>query len=225
MGCAIETSKPKRRRKGLSTARPYSELSEEAKERARDWWREKGNSFDDQDAEYLTDCFAEELLEEYGIEVDTRTEKLCNGNTRQRPHIFWGLGYCQSDDLEFKASVDVEELAKKDKGIRDIMQSLMLLEAAAGWDSSLEWSASMDEHGACVTCYPTHDNLNDDEERVTYELFQALEEELGRLYKTARHHLMKMGYAEIEYQDSDEYIAEMLENNPHILFDEEGDMA
>ena len=36
MGCAVETSKPKRRRKGLPTARPYCELSEEAKARARD---------------------------------------------------------------------------------------------------------------------------------------------------------------------------------------------
>ena len=30
MGCAVETSKPKRRRKSLSTARPYGELSEAA---------------------------------------------------------------------------------------------------------------------------------------------------------------------------------------------------
>ncbi len=225
MGCAIETQKPKRRRESVPEARPYSELSEEAKKRARDWWRGQGNSFDDWDAKDLTDCFAEELLEKYGIEVDTCTEKLCNGKTHQRPHIFWSLGYSQSDDLEFKAGVDVEELAKKDKGIRDIMQSLMLLEAAAGWESSLEWSASMDKHGACVACYPTHDNLNDDEERVTYELFQALEEELGRLYKTARHHLMEIGYAEVECRDSDEYIAETLEGNDHILFDEEGDMA
>ena len=36
MGCAVETSKPRRRRKGLSTARPYGELSDEAKARARD---------------------------------------------------------------------------------------------------------------------------------------------------------------------------------------------
>ena len=83
MGCAVQTPKAKRRRKGLSTPRPYGELSEAAKARARDCWREKGWTWDQWDSGYLTDLFAEVLLEEYGIEVATRTEKLSGGKTIQ----------------------------------------------------------------------------------------------------------------------------------------------
>ena len=68
MGCAVETSKPKRRRKGLSTPRPYGELSEAAKARARDCWREKGWTWDQWDSDQLTEFFKQELEEEWGID-------------------------------------------------------------------------------------------------------------------------------------------------------------
>ncbi|MGA7703027.1 MAG: hypothetical protein WCB27_25810, partial [Thermoguttaceae bacterium] len=63
MGCTVAPPKPKRRRKSLPTPRPYGELSEEAKVRARDCWREKGWTWDQWDSGELTDLFAEVLLE------------------------------------------------------------------------------------------------------------------------------------------------------------------
>jgi len=66
MGCVVETSKPKRRPKSLSTARPYGELSPEAQARAREVWREKGWTWDQWDSEQLTEFFKQELEEEWG---------------------------------------------------------------------------------------------------------------------------------------------------------------
>ena len=103
MGCAVETSKPKRRRKGLSTPRPYGELSEEAKARARDCWREKGWTWDQWDSDQLTEFFKQELDEEWGID---------------EAELSWSLGYCQGDGVSFTASLNLDKVAAKNETVR-----------------------------------------------------------------------------------------------------------
>jgi hypothetical protein len=107
MGCAVETSKPKCRRKSLSTARPYGELSEEAKARAREVWRE--TAWDSVDSELLTEQFAEALEYEFGIEARTHPVKYATV-TRYEPEIEWSLSYCQGDGVSFQADVDIEKI-------------------------------------------------------------------------------------------------------------------
>ncbi|MGB7734364.1 MAG: hypothetical protein WBL72_11735 [Thermoguttaceae bacterium] len=222
MGCTVETPKPKRRRKSLPTARPYGELSEEAKARARDCWREKGWTWDQWDSGELTDLFAEVLLEEYGIEVATRTERLSGGKTIQRPDISWSLSYCQGDGVSFTAHPDLEAMAKKNEAIREVMQTVELLEAAGGWEYSPEWSVSIDANGGHAECHAYH-RANHDEQRVLDELCVAIEAELDQVHKQACRRLEKLGYAEIEYRDSYEYLEDVLTANDHYLFTEEGE--
>ncbi len=113
MGCAVATSKPKRRRKGVSTARPYDELSAEAKAQAREWWRNQDWRWDSADSEMLTEWMEGELEEVYGIEVSTRTQRYANGKTHQVPDIEWSLSYCQGDGVNFKAAPDLAKMAEK----------------------------------------------------------------------------------------------------------------
>jgi hypothetical protein len=207
MGCAVETSKPKCRRKGLPAPRPYGELSAEAKARARDCWREKGWTWDDCDSEQLTEFFKQELEEEWGID---------------EAELSWSLSYCQGDGVSFTANPNLDKVAAKNETVREIMRTVELLEAAGGWEYSPEWSASIDANGGHAECYPYH-RANEDEQRVLGELCVAMEAELDQVHKQACRRLEKLGYAEIEYHDSDEYLDGELTANDQYLFTAEGE--
>ena len=207
MGCVVETPKTRRRRKGLSTARPYGELSEAAKARARDDWREKGWTWDQWDFEQLTEFFKQELEEEWGID---------------EAEVSWSLGYCQGDGVSFTASLNLDKMAAKNETIREIIRTVELLEAVGGWEWSPEWSASLDANGGHADCHTYH-RANEDAERVLGELCVAMEAELDQVHKQACRGLEKLGNAEIEYRDSDEYLDGELTANDHYLFTEEGE--
>lgn len=72
----------------LKSIYSFEELSEAAKERARQWWRDCEN--EDFDTEYLYEDAARmgALL---GIEIDKRPIKLMGGGTRYDPAIYWSL--------------------------------------------------------------------------------------------------------------------------------------
>ena len=207
MGCAVETSKSKRRRESLSTARPYGELSEEAKARARDCRREKGWTWDQCDSDQLTEFFKQELEEKWGID---------------EAEVSWSLGYCQGDGVSFTANLNLDKVAVKNEAVREIMQAVELLEAAGGWEYLPEWSVSIDANGGHASCYTYHGS-HGDEQRVLDELCVEMEAELEQVYKQACRRLEELGYAEIEYHDSDEYLDDELTANDHYLFTEEGE--
>jgi hypothetical protein len=209
MGCAVAPPKPKRRRKGLSAPRPYGELSAAAKARARDCWREKGWTWDECDSEQLTEFFKQELEEEWGID---------------EAELSWSLGYCQGDGVSFKASLNLEKMAAKNDTVAEIMRQAELLEAAAGWEYSPQWTASISSGSVEVQCYAMdYDDPSRDAQRLLDELASAMEAELEQVYKQACRRLEKLGYAEIEYHDGDEYLDGELTANDHYLFTEEGE--
>jgi len=207
MGCAVETSKPKRRRKGLSTPRPYCELSDTAKTRARDCWREKGWTWDEWDSDQLTEFFKQELDEQWGID---------------EAELSWSLGYCQGDGVSFTANLNLDKVAAKNEAIREIVRTVEILEAAGGWEYSPEWSVSIDANGGHADCRTYH-SANDDEQRILNELCVAIEAELDQVHRQACHRLEKLGYADIEYHDSDEYVDAELTANDQYLFTAEGE--
>jgi len=60
---------------------------------------------------------------------------------------------------------------------------------------------------------------------VLNELADSMRDVLDAICKAACRRLKEIGYAQVEYRDSDEYIDEFLEDNDHYLFDEEGERA
>ena len=234
MGCAVETSKPKRRRKGLSTAHPYGELSEAAKARAREVWREK--AWDSVDSELLTEQFAEVLEYEFGIEARTHPVKYAKV-TRYEPEIEWSLSYCQGDGVSFKADVDIEKIVAHGvpgceyfsphaQKLAELWKAFQVLEAVADFELSL----------LSITIEPQHRHTHDvtsilweadgaiaEQRDLVYAVSDAMRDELNALYSAACRRLEKLGYAEIEYHDSDEYLDDELTANDHYLFTEEGD--
>ena len=67
-----------------TTLYQFSELSPEAQENARDWYRQGIESWELSDSDYW-----QEVAKILGIEFKTRSIPLMNGKTRQEPCIYW----------------------------------------------------------------------------------------------------------------------------------------
>jgi hypothetical protein len=67
----------------------FDELSDRAKERARDWFR---GLIDASDIGENVIEDATRMAEILGIDMRTRTVKLLGGGTRQEPNVYWDLG-------------------------------------------------------------------------------------------------------------------------------------
>lgn len=79
----------------------FEELSDAAKEKARDWWRECENQ--DFSAEFEYADF-EECGRILGIEFKSRPVKLMNGSTRYEPTIYWSGFSSQGGGACFEGS-------------------------------------------------------------------------------------------------------------------------
>lgn len=78
----------------------YSELSDEAKEVARDWWL---SCRDETDYECVIDDFRE-IAERMGITFKTHQVTFVSGKPRHVPNIWYSLGYSQSDYATFEGT-------------------------------------------------------------------------------------------------------------------------
>lgn len=87
----------------------FDELSDRAKETAREWYR-RGSGPDD--FEYVIED-ATTILKILGVEVRTHPVKLMGGETRQDPSIWWQLGYTQSDGACFEGTYGYAKGAHK----------------------------------------------------------------------------------------------------------------
>lgn len=75
-----------------TTVYQFDELSDRAKERARDWYRQSiGEDFSSFGAEYVLEDAAR-LGAIIGIDLRTRPVKLMGGGTRMEPNIYWSVG-------------------------------------------------------------------------------------------------------------------------------------
>jgi hypothetical protein len=90
----------------------FEELSDKAKEKAREWWRECEAQEFGQDSEWFYESYvtAAKLL---GIEIDTHPVKLMRGGTRYDPKIWWML-HNQGAGASFEGSYSyAKDAAKK----------------------------------------------------------------------------------------------------------------
>jgi len=114
-----------------TTVYRLDELSDDAKDNARAWYREGGFDYDWYDAVYEDFQRIAEIL---GISLETRTVRLAGGGSRQEPCIwfrgFWsqGDGSCWEGSYSYRksASVEIRSYAPQDTtlhGIADALQA------------------------------------------------------------------------------------------------------
>lgn len=203
----------------VSLAYQFDELSDSAKEKARDWYR---GCIDEMDFS----CEIEEFVrvgEAIGIDFDTHEVKLMSGKTRQDPNIYWSVGYCQSDYASFEGTYDYKadaELKLREINDDDAWEPLRIAMALAKiqCENMFGIRATIKTHnygGASVEVVDRRNEYRDDNGIVTAE------KEVGELMSRLMQYLYKQLRDQSDYLHSDENIDECIEANEYA-FDEEG---
>lgn len=202
----------------------FDELSEEAKERARDWWR----SSEDQDwtgAEYVIEN-AERVAAILGIEFAQRHVKLMNGNTRPESIIYWSGFSSQGDGACFEGSYTyakgctrkIREYAPQDKRLHDIADTLQdaqkrhFYSLVAGMQHSGHYCHSGRMGVSVEDSRDSWRDIGDAEETIT----QAMRDFADWIYRQ-----LESAY---DYNMSDENVDESIRCNQYE-FDESGHIA
>ncbi len=195
--------KTKTKRKGYS----FAQLSKEAKEAARDWFRETDDLSD-----LLSETLANDLSDHFGITG-------CK--------IFFGLNHCQGDGVCFHGRPEITNWSQQDETLKAMLTELNGL---AGLMNFKEPSFSIDIQHTGNYCHAysmdltlqwveADDGWNDQEQEPWQQdisdKVNALEKYLQERIIAVAHELEKIGYAEIEYHESDEYIAESADANDY----------
>ena len=202
----------------------FDELSDSAKETARQWWRESDNECGIGD--YIFDdatCCAEII----GIELDQTQIPLMNGTTRQEPKIYFSGFNNQGDGACFEGSYAynkgamhlIRDHAPEDEKLHAIVDGLQTIQKTAFYQLHASVSHSgRYRHSGCMTVSVCRDSSNyqdctiEQEETVT----QLLRDFADWIYSRLE--------AEYEWLNSDEQVDESIIGNGYE-FNLEGNVA
>jgi len=196
----------------------FDELSDDAKEKARQWWR---NCQDQTDLDHIIDDF-ETIAEKIGIEFKTHTVNLYGGGKRHEPNIYYS-GFCsQGDGACFEGSyryaknalAAIKEHAPQDdklirivKGLKDIQKKHFYQIRADITHTGRYYH----KHSVSIDVY------RQDEKDVSKVIQDSVTEYMKDLMQWLYRQLEK----EYEYQNSAEYIDENIRINEYE-FNESG---
>lgn len=188
----------------------FDELSDRAKENAREWYR---SCQDSSDLEHVVDGIAQ-TADMLGINLRTRPVKLMGGGTRYEPKIFYSVSFSQGDGASFEGTYSYKPGALKairadrptDTELQGIARDLQQVQRrnfyrlTADITSRRDTSVEVNVDGA---------SCNDDE--------NIIEQAMRDFASWAYHRLRD----EVEYQNSDEVVDENIIANEYE-FDENG---
>lgn len=198
-----------------TTVYTFAELSDDAKEVARNWYRECIDS--DELADRDDWCAIAAIL---GITFDTRAVKLMGGGTRHDPCIWWQLGYSQGDYANFDgryayakgAAKRIREYAPTDKTLHAIADDLQAAQRREFY--RLEARAKSEHRGGMSVDVWRSDDVECDAGDVAVR--EALRDFASWIYDQVR--------AQNDYLTSDETVDESITLNAYE-FHEDGSIA
>lgn len=203
----------------------YEELSESAKETAREWWRA---AMDESDYQNTLDDFAT-ILEMIGVDLKTHNVQLMGGGSRQDPNIWYSLSYCQGDGASFEGAYSYKAGAAKairayaalDTELHAIADALQAVQKRYGY----RLTAAIDQgrygggytHSGTMFLDAEATTISGHERAVSAEDEKEVQELMRRLADWGHRSLQK----EHEYLTGEEQIAEAMEANGYT-FEENG---
>lgn len=192
------------------TVYKFEELSEKAKKRAIDDYRNKGWSWDQHDNDQLDEIFKQDL-EEWGLDD---------------PEVYWSLGYSQGDGVAFSGNLDVKKWISKNapKKFRPLIGQI---EVHILHDARLRYH-HWNSMGVEISTELERSSRMDPKEwfpggggKAIARLIDEFEAFVEEAVKEFSRGLEKAGYQEIEYKESEEYISDIFEGNDYE-FTEDG---
>lgn len=205
-----------------STVYKFGELSDRAKERARDWYRRMITN-DDYDSVIDDAATMADIL---GINLRQRPIKLMNGSTRYDPCIWWSGFSSQGDGACFEGSYSYAKGAAKkirahapqDSELHRIASELQAIQRRNGYQLTAQCrQRGHYNHSGCMTV---------DVERASGE--RDMTSEAGETVTQLLRDFADWIYAQLgkenDYLNSDEQVDESIDANEYE-FDEEGNRA
>ena len=201
----------------------FDELSDEAKNKARDRWRDWVSQ--DFHGDFIIEDAAR-IADILGIDLDTRPVRLMNGSTRHEPVIHWsGFSY-QGDGASFSgtycykkgAAKAVRDYAPKDTELHGIADRLQAIQARHLYSIRARISTS-GSYCHEYTMYADCDSLLDDraiDDRTADDILDEMRDFARWIYSQ----LERQYY----YTLSDEYIDAEIRDNERE-FTEDGTLA
>jgi hypothetical protein len=207
------------------TVYAFDELSEHAKERARDWYRD---ALDPSDMESVIED-ASRMADILGINLRTRPVKLMGGGTRNEPAIYWSGFSSQGDGAYWQGSYSyrkgsVKAMASEapgdSKGNRELNRIARELR-----DIQRRYFYRLEAHA---------DHKGRDSQMADYDVSvsdvegngvpQAVADVVGELLADFGHWIYRQLESEYEYQNSAKCVDENIRANKYE-FTEEGERA
>jgi len=203
------------------TVLQFEQLSDEAKQRAREWWLE-GFEFE---PEYESFETAAKIL---GITFNTHEVKLMNGKTRHEVNIWWSGFWSQGDGACFTGSYKFEpgcaEAIRKefptDSTLHEIADSLMALQCrlrlleGKSMNGIISQNDNRYSHSGMMSVTATDDEGDELSLVVSNELQDSMRSFADWIYRSLEE--------EYHYQTSDEAVDETIIANEYE-FDEDGE--
>ncbi|RJE87173.1 antitoxin of toxin-antitoxin stability system [Paracoccus onubensis] len=200
-----------------TTVYRLDELSDEAKDKARAWYREGGFDYDWYDAVYED---FQQIAEILGIDFKTRTIRLMGGGSRQEPRIFFSGFWSQGDGASFEsyyayrknATVEIRSYAPLDSILHGIADALQAIQRRNFYQLRADVShRGHYYHEYCMAVSverdsPTGQGMTADAEEIVIEALRDLARWLYR--KLER---------EYEYLTSDEAVDETITANEYTF--------
>ena len=199
----------------------FEELSDRAKEKAREWWRSCEAEDCDASCTYEDAATIAEIL---GIDLRTRAAKLLGGGTRYEPCIWYSGFYSQGDGACFEGSYSYAKGAAKrirahapqDSELRRIAEELQDLQRRAFYRLSARMAQrGYGYHSGCMTV-----DVGLSEGAATREQAEAL----TQLMRDFADWIYAQLRSQYEYVMSDENVNESIKINEYE-FDEDGNVA
>jgi hypothetical protein len=196
----------------------FSELTDNAKEKAREWWRA---DYDIHLDHVIDDAATVAAL--FGLDIGKTNVRLMNGRTRAEPAVYWSGFWSQGDGASFdgdyaycKGALDaVKSYAPQDADLHTIVRRLQRVQARNFY--RLTAGVYKSNHHYCHEMTMRFDVSRTDYARVSdddaEELSDCLRDFARWIYRALE--------TEWEYQASDESIDELMECNGYE-FDEDG---
>lgn len=219
------------------TVYTFDELSESAKDKARQWIRDS-NTEDNSWSEFVIEDAAR-MAEFMGLDVCQQRVPLMNGSSRYEPSIYWSGFWSQGDGACFEGSWDASKVnakglkneASEDKELHRIVDGFAEIAKEYPEGSFRVKHTGHYSHSHSTSFDVELPNAQEDELEYDSPEFKLLQVKLGKdedtLIELARD-FMNWIYKQLEkewdYQNSDEQIDETIRANEYE-FSEDGHVA
>jgi hypothetical protein len=200
-----------------TTVYRLAELSDEAKDKARAWYREGGFDYDWYDAVYEDFQRIAEIL---GIDFKTRTVRLMGGGSRQEPRIFFSDFWSQGDGACFEgyysyrknASASIRAYAPQDTTLHGIADALQAVQRRNFYQLRAEATQrGRYQHEYCMAISVARDSP------IWQDMTADAEDVITKALRDLARWLYRQLEREYEYLTSDEAVDESIVANDYTF--------